>query len=113
MTDLNAIRQRLHNWARWTRDHPLPHLGFAPPPIFAHWLPSQAWDAGWGEQGAPDGLPAPIDDRDAEAIDRQIQQLPTVYRVVIVRHYAHDWRQQPIDLDQACRMLLDRTNLCT
>lgn len=107
MSSLDAIKIRLHNWGRWTRDHATPNLGVKAPPVFAYWIPAHAWDAGWGEQGAPDGLPTPIDDRDAEALDAQIQALPTRLRVIIVRHYAHDWRQQPLDLGEAYRALVD------
>ena len=106
--ELDNIRHRLANWARWTRDHPIPDLGIRGPSFAAYWSPSAGWDAGWGEEGAPDARPTPVYERDAEITDKLIQQLPHVYRIVIVRHYHLGWRQAQLDLDQACRMLLDR-----
>jgi hypothetical protein len=106
--ELDTIRHRLANWGRWTRDHPLPNLDVREPSFAAYWAPSAGWDAGWGEEGPPDARPTPVYDRDAEITDKLIQQLPHVYKVVIVRHYHLGWRQAQLDLDQACRMLLDR-----
>ena len=106
--DLDIIHARLANWGRWSRHAVLPDLGIRGPSFATYWSPSAGWDAGWGEEGAPDSRPTPVFDREAEKTDQIIQQLPHVYKVVIVRHYHLGWRQAQIDLDQACRMLMDR-----
>ena len=106
-TGMADIHDRLYNWARWSRHEAMPDLGCKPPPIFAYWIPAQAWDAGYGDTGAPEELPKSIDVRDAELLDHHIVWLALVHRTTIKRHYLEHIRQMRDQLDEACRALED------
>jgi hypothetical protein len=105
------IDSRLHEWGIWTRIDALPRLDVPEPSIFRMWIPSRAWDSGWGEQGAPEESPSSINDRRAQETDHGIMRLVLIHRTVIKRHYACDWRQQPDQLAEAKRHLCDILHL--
>ena len=104
---LRAIKGRLWDWGRWTRIASLPDLDVPAPPVFRNWIPSKAWDSGWGDMGAPEERPDSINERECEATDALIMRLSLVHRTTIKRHYACDWRQQRDDVDAACRAFGD------
>ena len=106
---LAAIKGRLWNWGRWTRQGLGPNLGYpAGSPWAQGWIPAQAWDRqGWGDMGPPEPAPIPVDVRDAVRVDDAIRQLwGSEHYHVIKRHYHLDMRQHRDDLDRALRSLL-------
>ena len=104
---LADIKSRLHNWARWSHVGVMPDLQAKLSSLWSQWLPRQAWDAGWGDLGAPEEPPASIRNEDAIMLDRLILRLPVVHRRTIVLHYYDREGQRRDRLDEACRALND------
>lgn len=75
--------------------------------LWSQWLPKQAWDAGWGDVGAPEEPARSINDRDAELIDHYVVRLSFAHRTTIKRHYVEREGQRREQLDEACRALED------
>ena len=69
--------------------------------------PRQAWDAGWGDLGAPRNQSKAIDERDAQLIDHHLVWLTIVHRTTIKEHYIEHNGQRREQLDEACRALED------
>jgi hypothetical protein len=104
---LADIKARLHNWARWSHHGVLPDLHAKLSSLWSQWIPRQAWDAGWGDLGAPDEPPASIRNEDAETIDYFVLRLNFVHRSTLKRHYVDHDGQRREQLDEACRALED------
>jgi hypothetical protein len=104
---LHFIKHRLHNWARWSHYDVMPDLTAKLSSLWSQWLPSQAWDAGWGDIGAPEEIAKSINEMDAEHLDRAIRDLGRVHRQILKRHYVEHIGQTRASLDAACRALLD------
>jgi hypothetical protein len=82
---------RLHNWGAWAR-HDAGATRSCIAGFWSKWIPSKAWDEGWGEQTADPGDAPDIDEDDAERLDCYIRQLPSGHRSALVRRYVHQHR---------------------
>jgi hypothetical protein len=104
---LADIKDRLHNWARWSRHDCLPDLHAKLSSLWSQWIPRQAWDCGWGDMGAPEERAKSIREQDAELIDYSIRRLNMLHRTTIKEHYIEHNGQRREQLDEACRALED------
>jgi hypothetical protein len=120
---LADIKDRLHNWARWSRHDCLPDLHAKLSSLWSQWIPRQAWDCGWGDMGAPEERAKSIREQDAELIDYSIRRLNMLHRNMIKKHYIdqdllnvgglHTKHGRELlgermrQLDEACRALED------
>lgn len=104
---LAEIKARLHNWARWSHYGEAPKLSFALSSIWRQWIPTNAFDSGWGNVGAPEEMFQSIDERDADFIGKLLLKLDRLHRRTIVLHYYDREGQRRDRLDEACRALND------
>lgn len=105
-TNVDAAHVAMRNWARWASDDDH-RLSIPPPPWASGYRASAAWEAGWGDPGAPDALPEPVDERAAMALDRVLRRLPRSTFVTLRRHYLKGATQPEIELQAALRRLVD------
>jgi hypothetical protein len=97
--------ERLPNWGRWGRHDPdRPDADRLGSPLVDR-MKQDENDR--DENAAPEDLPTPIDHADAERLDEWIKLLPGEHKLVIRRHFYLRRDAYWVDLDAACRRLMD------
>lgn len=97
----------LRNWGAWSRDH-TGHESLVSS-VWSFWFPHKAGhrDAGWGDPGAPEALPPPVDERAAWAVELVMRKLASCHRRVLTRHYVLGRTQPELELQAGLRAFLD------
>lgn len=106
MPSLDELHELLQNWGRWSRAHDA-RLGIPPPPAFADYRASAAWEPGWGDVGTPDALAMPVDERAAEACEAVLVRLAARHRHLLRRHYFVRASQPELERQAALRAFAD------
>lgn len=100
----------LKNWGAWSRAD-LEH-GSLVSSIWAFWFPHKSGvrDSGWGDPGAPEAMPSPVDEQAAWQCELVVRRLPSGHRHTLKRHYVLQRSQPEIELGASLRAFVDATD---
>lgn len=102
-----SLEDALEEWGRWSRQDLGSPDGSCENPIYHDFIPSKAWDAGWGDPVAGDPPPPPINEPRAMLIDAGLMRISHDHFRALKRRY-HLLRPVYWDeLDAAHRALSD------
>ena len=113
MTDLRA---RLCNWGLHVGGHTGPETFSSVAPMFRDAPMSKWWEEAWGDQeSAPEEITPPVDENDAELIDRLVLSIKSErLKMALLIEYANmpksfSWRRYGYieSVNEACRLMED------
>lgn len=101
------------NWARWARSGDQHDLGAKISSLWRFWLPHKHRDDGWGDPGAAEAMPDPVDAQAAEVTDKALKRIAWQHYNILRRwYYLHDTPKTD-QLFEALRALGDELNAKT